>query len=83
MLSGLQLGGLVESDPVPGRSWTVPRLTEDGQKRAKTDFQKLPDRYQRYVSEVAEYVRRLSFAQLVSAIYKQYPEMKENSVFRE
>ena len=35
-----------------------------------------------YISRVFQWVRALSFEQLVRAIYAQYPEMKENSVFR-
>jgi len=35
-----------------------------------------------YVRQVAEYVRSSSFAQLVSAVYKEWPEMKANSIFR-
>jgi hypothetical protein len=35
-----------------------------------------------YVSNVANWVRQLSFQQLVAAIYNRYPEMKVNSVFR-
>ena len=34
-----------------------------------------------YIKEVSKFVRALSFADLVSAIYKAYPEMKANSVF--
>lgn len=36
-----------------------------------------------YVGSVVEFVRSLSFNQLVSSIYKNYPEMKANSVFRD
>jgi uncharacterized protein YwgA len=35
-----------------------------------------------YMSEVAQWVRKLSFEQLVASIYRRYPEMKANSVFR-
>lgn len=35
-----------------------------------------------YAARAANWVRRVSFNQLVSEIYKRYPEMKENSVFR-
>jgi hypothetical protein len=35
-----------------------------------------------YVSNVANWVRQLSFQQLVASIYNKYPEMKVNSVFR-
>jgi uncharacterized protein len=35
-----------------------------------------------YVVNVANWVRQLSFQQLVASIYNKYPEMKANSVFR-
>lgn len=35
-----------------------------------------------YAARAANWVRSVSFNQLVSEIYKRYPEMKENSVFR-
>jgi hypothetical protein len=35
-----------------------------------------------YIRQASEFVRSLSFTQLVSAIYKAYPEMRENSVFQ-
>jgi hypothetical protein len=35
-----------------------------------------------YITNVATWVRQLSFEQLVASIYNRYPEMKANSVFR-
>ena len=35
-----------------------------------------------YVRRIADYVRSMSFAQLVSAVYSEWPEMKANSIFR-
>lgn len=35
-----------------------------------------------YAARAANWVRSVSFNQLVSEIYKRYPDMKENSVFR-
>ncbi len=36
-----------------------------------------------YLRQAAAWVRRLSFEQLVSAIYKKYPDMKAKSIFRQ
>ena len=36
---------------------------------------------QQYVADVSGFVRRLSFSELVTAIYRKYPKMKEKSVF--
>ena len=37
---------------------------------------------QKYSIEVSEFVRSCSFSELVTAVYKQYPETKVNSVFK-
>lgn len=43
----------------------------------------LPEDANKYIKRAGEFVRRLSFDQLVSSIYKAYPEMRENSVFKQ
>ncbi|HEX8109089.1 MAG TPA: hypothetical protein VF516_15255 [Kofleriaceae bacterium] len=35
-----------------------------------------------YISQVAEYVRSSSFAQLILAVYAEWPEMMANSIFQ-
>jgi len=36
-----------------------------------------------YIDRLVDWVRPLSFSQLVQAIYREYPEMRANSVFRD
>ena len=58
-------------------------LTPAGQSAANgilKKIQSLPVR--RYFRSVSKFVHEHSFTQLISAIYKAYPEMKVNSVFR-
>jgi hypothetical protein len=43
----------------------------------------LPQEATDYIKSAGEFVRRLSFNKLVSSIYKEYPEMRANSIFRE
>lgn len=57
------------------------RLTKKGREIGKKSLKKLPKPVERYISDVINFVCSLSFAELVSAIYKAYPEMRENSVF--
>lgn len=57
-------------------------LTPTGQSIGDTLLNTLHPNAQKYIREVSEFVRRLSFSALVSAIYKRYPEMRVNSVFR-
>ena len=75
--------GLVEIDIESHGRWNTYILTPEGQQRGNELLKKLPDEVQRFIRNVSEFVRKLSFAQLVSAIYKAYPEMKVNSVFKD
>jgi len=58
------------------------RLTVNGQIEGERLLKTLPQKAQDYIKEVSDFVRRLSFSQLVGAIYKAYPEMRANSVFQ-
>jgi uncharacterized protein len=57
-------------------------LTDDGVAAGTGAYGILSKRAQDYVHSVVHFVRGQSFAGLVSAVYKAYPEMRENSVFR-
>ena len=57
-------------------------LTPDGQRKGEELLQRLDPAAQQYIRKVSKFVRRLSFAQLVGAIYHAYPEMRANSIFR-
>ena len=57
-------------------------LTEQGHEKGKSILERFPEVVQKYMSEVSEFVQKHSFTTLVAAIYKDYPEMKVNSVFR-
>jgi hypothetical protein len=46
-------------------------------------FSGLREPQRQYIREVSSWVRRLSFAELVGAIYRAYPDMRANSIFRE
>lgn len=57
-------------------------LTEGGYTKGQAVLKDLPEPAQQYMTAVSEFVRSLSFPALVSAIYKAYPQMRKNSVFR-
>lgn len=63
--------------------YRVYALTEAGFLHGAAKLGELPDAARDYVASVAQWVRQLSFEQLVASIYKRYPDMKANSVFRE
>ena len=57
------------------------RLTDRGLKDGQNALSELNEPVRDYMIRLVEWVRSLTFPQLVSAIYKRYPEMKQNSVF--
>lgn len=62
--------------------WKSFRLTEVGQKKAEDLLNTIQNPIQEHIRNVSKFVRTCSFSELVSAIYKAYPEMKVNSVFK-
>lgn len=81
-LEDLAKQGLVEMTQGQG-NWRDYRLTTEGQSRAVQVLGGLDERAQRYIQKASDFVRSLSFPELVSAIYKAYPEMRARSVFQE
>ena len=81
-LETLATEGLVEIELEPNGRWNTYRLTPEGQQRGEVLLGQFPPEVQQFIRDVSAFVRKLSFAQLVSAIYKAYPEMKANSVFQ-
>ena len=57
-------------------------LTELGKRIADRYARAANEKVVRYLKAVVEWVKPLSFSALVSAIYKKYPQYKQNSVFR-
>jgi hypothetical protein len=57
-------------------------LSQAGQIEGRRLLEALQPAVRAYVENVAQWVRQLSFQQLVAAIYNKYPDMKANSVFR-
>lgn len=82
-LGHLGQSGLVQIDQgaTPGaRRYT---LTPEGARVGAANLEHFAGHSRDYMAKVANWVRSLSFAQLVGSIYNAYPEMKENSIFRD
>ena len=56
--------------------------TKKGQIRGEHILQSLDEKVADKIRILSEFVRKLSFSELVSAIYKEYPDMKKYSIFR-
>jgi uncharacterized protein YwgA len=74
--------GLMQIQRQPGQTYRRYAATDAGSARAQQIAQQLSPPVVGYAQQVVTWVRTLSFNQLVSAIYTEYPEMKANSVFR-
>lgn len=61
--------------------WAKYRLTIKGQKKGEELLAAMDPKASEYIRELSVFVRGLSFAELISVIYQEYPEMKKNSVF--
>jgi hypothetical protein len=72
--------GLVSIDE-PGSLKSF-RLTVEGNSTGSAGLADLPSVVSEYIARLSQWVRSLSFADLVSAIYREYPEMRANSIFR-
>jgi hypothetical protein len=57
-------------------------LNDAGRQRGEAALGALPQDFQRYFRECTQFVHSHSFSSLVASIYRHYPEMKVNSVFR-
>jgi hypothetical protein len=79
-LDELAARGLVSAEPA--ERYRVYSLSPDGYQRGVEILDELHPAAATYIEQVARWVRSLNFQQLVAAIYKRYPDMKVNSIFR-
>ena len=77
VLEELSAAGEVEID-ISGRYRRF-TATESGIRRGEEASSALPDQAQSYMRRAADWVRSLTFRQLLSSIYEHYPEMAVNS----
>jgi len=78
----LEQTGLVTITRPPQSRYKLYTATEAGHERARALEQQLDADAVDYVGKAVRYTQSLSFNDLVAAIYKAYPEMKVNSVFK-
>ena len=81
VLEELEAEGAVVIDHDPNVRRNSYRITSDGLERGRSSLAALPAPARGFIERVATFIYNSSFSQLVSSIYREYPEMKENSVF--
>jgi len=74
--------GLVKIGIDP-RGWSTYAATAEGLQQGAALRVELNDGQREMLDRIVGLVRKLSFTQLVSAIYKKYPPMRARSVFRD
>jgi uncharacterized protein len=57
-------------------------LTPEGLIKGKVLLRKLPSDVRQYIRDVVKWLLRSDFDKIVQTIYKEYPEMKRNGVYR-
>jgi len=79
-LDALANQGLVRIEPRESRR--VYSLSHAGYQAGQQYLADTEEPARGYFRRAADWVRALTFSQLVSAIYRQYPDMAVNSIFR-
>jgi uncharacterized protein len=79
----LERRGLAQIKQQPGTRWRTYMATEAGVTEGRSLAGRLTNEQRRVLERIANLVRTLSFNDLVSAIYRAYPHMRERSVFRD
>lgn len=81
VLESLERRGLVSIFDTGVGKFRRYSLTSEGLTKGGGLLAQLEPPLAEYIAKLANWVASLSFAQLVSAVYAKYPEMKVNSVF--
>lgn len=82
-IEGLAREGMAQINQQSGARWRTYSATEAGVILGQHYAERLTAGQREILKKIVDLVRRLSFDQLVSAIYRAYPHMRERSVFRD
>jgi hypothetical protein len=80
---GLENRGLAQINQQPGSRWRTYAASPQGVAEGRRLAAQLTRQQRDVLGRIADLVRSLSFNDLVSAIYRAYPHMRERSVFRD
>jgi uncharacterized protein YwgA len=83
-IEGLERQGSAQINQAPGSRWKTYAATEYGKTAARyLAVIHLTNEQMELFKKIVTLVRNLSFNELVSAIYRAYPDMRARSVFRD
>ena len=80
VLESLESRGLVAIARDPRQPSPMHTLTSTGLTKGQEELARLDQQMQDYIRNTVAFVRSVTFAELLSAIYDAYPEMAANSV---
>lgn len=81
-LRELKAKGLIMGNRVVGESWERYSVTEKGKEFAREVEKELTPDLVRYIKKICDFVSSLTFRQLLTVIYRFYPEYATRSVFK-
>jgi hypothetical protein len=82
-IEALERRGVAQINQAPGSRWKTYAATGDGKIEGVCLQQYLTGPQLELFQRIVTLVRNLSFNELVSAIYRAYPDMRARSVFRD
>jgi hypothetical protein len=81
-LDSLVAGKLIAEVASEESKWKLYKPTVTGQARGEKVLSEFARKPKLEVCELSKYVMKMSFHDLVSAIYREFPDMQERSIFR-
>lgn len=82
-LDFLKLKDLISINVDTIRRWKTYSITDKGLNYVDNLKKQIKPEVYNYILEIVKWVKSRSFSQLLSSIYKQFPEFKVNSVFKD
>lgn len=79
----LKAQGLVHIDQEPGQPHRTYAVTDAGREQGGRILRQMQQNDAGMIARIVGIVTKMSFRELVSSIYRAYPHMKVNSVFKE
>lgn len=75
----LERDGLIAISINPRGGWREYSATAEG---IEADFENIPEGVASFIDDTVQWAMQLSFQQLVRAVYEEFPQYRENSVFQ-
>jgi uncharacterized phage-associated protein len=82
-LERIERRGLAQINQLPGSRWRTYSATRQGLTEGRRLAERVTRNDRAVLERIVKLVRSLSFNDLVSAIYRAYPDMRARSVFRD